>query len=254
MKTGSRPKAWPRLARFGGLVILLLLWQLVTSFRLVPYLILPPPLDVVADMRAHWDVYLDQTLATLQAVILSVLFASVISIVLGLLFSSTRRLQRKMSAVLSSCYAIPMVVLYPVLTAWLGLGLFAKVTYGSVFGAIPATLVFMAGIRSIGPNLIITGRCLGASAWQQILFIKVPASIPAMLSTVRVGGSLAIVGVIVAEMLASTSGLGLMLTNSQTRLDSPAVYGGIVSVMAVAVCFNVFMHHLENRVGRYYKN
>ena len=83
-------------------------------------------------------------------------------------------------------------------------------------------LATAAGIRTIDPNLLLAARSMGATLPQRITRVIIPASIPTVLAGLRLGGVLVIVGVVVAEMLTSTAGIGYLVTRYRTVLDSAA--------------------------------
>lgn len=149
----------------------------------------------------------------------------------------------------SSLYAVPLVVLYPVFTAWFGIGPEAKVAFASVYGFFPTMLATAAGIQTIDPNLILTARSMGATPAQRLFRVILPAAIPTVLAGLRLGGALVIIGVVVAEMLISSAGIGYLITSSRTVLNSPNVFAGVLLVLAIAMGFDLAMRALERRAA-----
>jgi len=149
--------------------------------------------------------------------------------------------------VFSSLYAVPIVVLYPVMTAWFGIGSESKIAFASVYGFFPTMLATAAGIRTIDPQLLLTARSLGATPAQQLLHVVLPAAIPTVLAGLRLGGALVIVGVVVAEMLIASAGIGYLVTFSRTVLDSPRVFAGVLLVLLMAIGFDMAMRWVERR-------
>ena len=78
-----------------------------------------------------------------------------------------------------------------------------------------------------------------------------PASLPTLVSALRLGSALVIVGVIVAEMLGAVEGLGFLITRNRTLLNSPGVYAGIILVLIITGGHEVLLRKLENRVTRF---
>jgi NitT/TauT family transport system permease protein/taurine transport system permease protein len=91
-------------------------------------------------------------------------------------------------------------------------------------------------------------RSVGASLPQRIAYVVIPASLPTVLTGVRLGGALVIVGVVVAEMLLSTAGVGYLITRYRTVLDSEHVFVAVLLVLAMAVSFDLVMRFVEDRV------
>ena len=88
----------------------------------------------------------------------------------------------------SSLYAVPLVILYPVFTVWLGIGSESKIAFASIYGFLPTMLATAAGIQTIDPQLLLAARSMGATLSQRLVRVIIPAAIPTVLSGLRVGG------------------------------------------------------------------
>ena len=139
------------------------------------------------------------------------------------------------------------MILYPVLTVWLGIGSESKIAFAAIYGFLPTMLSTAAGIQTIDPQLLLAARSMGASLSQRLLRVALPAAIPTVLSGLRIGGALVIVGVVVSEMLISSAGIGYLISRYRTILDSPHVFAGVLLVLAMAVAFNAAIRMLERR-------
>lgn len=158
-------------------------------------------------------------------------------------------MRRSLTPLLSSAYAIPLVVLYPLMAAWFGIGPSSQIAFAGLYGIIPATLATAAGIQSIDPQLALTARSMGATLFQRIVHVVLPAAIPSVLNGIRIGGALAIVGVVLAQMLVSTEGLGFVITTYRTMLDGAHVFAAILFVLAIALTFDWCVGLLERRTS-----
>lgn len=202
-------------------------------------------------MAAYRDypMYLQNLVVTLGEVAVALVIACGGGILLGALIGSVPPLRRSLTPLFSSLYAIPLVVLYPLMAAWFGIGSESKIAFASVYGMIPATLASAAGIQGIDPQLSLTAKSMGATLFQRIVHVIIPAAIPSILSGIRIGGALAIVGVVVAQMLVSTAGLGFIITTYRTLLDGPHVFAAILCVLAIALAFDWAVRLLERRTA-----
>ena len=109
----------------------------------------------------------------------------------------------------------------------------------------------LAGVSALNPSLGETARAFGATRLQQILYIALPASLPSVVAALRLGGALVIVGVIVAEMLGASEGLGYLVTRYRTLLNSPGVYAGIILVLAMTGLHEALLRRLDRSVATY---
>jgi NitT/TauT family transport system permease protein len=90
---------------------------------------------------------------------------------------------------------------------------------------------------------------MGATLSQRVTRVVIPAAIPTVLSGLRIGGALVIVGVVVSEMLISSAGIGYLISRYRTILDSPHVFAGVLLVLAMAVAFNALIKFVERRAA-----
>jgi NitT/TauT family transport system permease protein len=147
--------------------------------------------------------------------------------------------------------ALPFVIVYPVLTAWFGIGSESKIIFGVLLGVFPIALNTMIGVQAIEPGYSIMARSLGASRLQAMTQVLVPLSLPSVIAGLRLGTSLIIVGVILTEMLASTDGLGFLITYNRALFKTGHVVLGIILGLATSFAANAVLSLIENRYGRW---
>jgi NitT/TauT family transport system permease protein len=152
---------------------------------------------------------------------------------------------------LSGVIALPLVVLYPVLVAELGIGLSSKIAYGAAAGFFPVALATLIGIRAVDGRFIEMSRAMGASRAQIVWQVELRLAVPAIVSGLRVGTSLAIISVVQSEMLAATDGLGFWISYHRSLFNVGQVYLGILLVLVTAAVSNVALSSLERRLGQW---
>lgn len=247
LRTPSRIRA----AQVALAAAILSAWELLPRLGVVPKLFVPSLSEALGTLYADRAEYLSHLPATLLEILLSYLIACGGGVGLGMLIASSPRARRMALPVLRSAYAVPMVVLYPVMMVWFGLGIGSKVAFAVVFAFVPTLLVTVAGVAALSPHLLETARAFGASRLQRILHVQIPASLPTLVAALRLGGALVIVGVTVAEMLGAVEGIGFLITRHRTLLNSPGVYAGIILVLLITSGHEVLLRRLEMRVARF---
>jgi NitT/TauT family transport system permease protein/taurine transport system permease protein len=150
-----------------------------------------------------------------------------------------------MLPVFSSLYAVPIVILYPIFTAWFGIGSESKIAFAGIYGFFPVMLSTAAGIRTIDPQYLLAARSMGATLVQQITRVIIPASIPTVLTGLRLGGALTIIGVVVSEMLTASAGIGYLVTRYRTILESPHVFAAILMILVLSIMFDLLARAVE---------
>jgi NitT/TauT family transport system permease protein/taurine transport system permease protein len=226
-------------------------WEVLPRAGLIPRLFVPPLSEALGALVVDHREYLGSLPTTFGEILASYVIVCGGGILLGQLVGASVTARRMLLPVLRSIYAVPLVVLYPVMMVWFGLGSQSKIAFASIYAFIPTMLTVVAGVAALSPALGETARAFGASRAQQILYVSLPASLPSMVAALRLGGALVIVGVIVAQMLGAVEGLGVLITRYRTLLDSPGVYAGIVLVLLITGLHEVLLRRLEHRVTAY---
>lgn len=239
----------PKLVRRFILVLLVACWEGLPQFGLVPKLFLPPMTDAVAAFWGDAPEYAYHLWITLQEVAISMVFACGGGVAGGLIIGVSITSRHLLLPFASALFAIPLVVLYPLFTAWFGIGSESKIVFASVYGFLPTLLGTAAGVQTIDRHFVTVARSMGATRGQQILRVYVPAAIPTVLSSLRVGGALVIVGVVVAQMLASSAGIGFLISRYRTLLDSAHVFAAILLVLIVAIMYDLVVQVIERRTA-----
>jgi NitT/TauT family transport system permease protein len=230
-------------------VSLIALWELLPRTGLIAELFLP---SLSSTIIAGWNdaaEYGHALAVTLYEIAISMVFACGGGILAGAIVGSLPRPRVLIMPMISSIYAVPLVILYPVFTVWLGIGSESKIAFAALYGFLPTMLSTAAGIQTIDPQLVLAARSMGATLSQRFTRVIIPAAIPTVLSGLRVGGALVIVGVVVSEMLISSAGIGYLISRYRTILDSAHVFAGVLLVLAMAVAFNAAIKWIEGKAS-----
>jgi NitT/TauT family transport system permease protein len=241
----TRPS--PRTVRRLIGLLLLVAWEAVPRLGLLPELFVPPLSKTLTVLWLDRAIYGAALMVTLYEVAIAMLIACGAGILFGAVVGGVATLRHLMLPVFSSLYAVPIVILYPIFTAWFGIGSESKIAFAGVYGFFPVMLSTAAGIRTIDEQYLLAARSMGATLPQLIARVIIPASIPTVLAGLRLGGALTIIGVVVSEMLTSASGIGYLVTMNRTILDSPRVFAAIIVVLALSVMFDLIVRAIERR-------
>jgi NitT/TauT family transport system permease protein len=247
--TASPPRSGlsPRTVRVLIALAVAVLWEAMPRLGMVPSLFLPPLSETIVALFSNAPEYAQHVLLSLRAIGIAMLAACGLGIGFGLLIGSIAPLRRIVQPLTSGLYAVPIVILYPLFTAWFGIGPQSKIVFASIYGLLPCLLGTMAGIQTIDRQYLTVARSMRASRWQMITRVLMPAAMPTVLSSFRVGGALVIVGVVVAEMLTASEGIGYLISRYRTLLDSPHVFAGILLVVALVLLFGGLVRLVESR-------
>jgi NitT/TauT family transport system permease protein/taurine transport system permease protein len=225
------------------------LWEAVVRLDLVSQIILAAPSHIVLAAAQDGGVFLHAFATTSIEIGAAIVIAWTLGIVLGVVAGSSHTLAAATAPVLSSIFAIPLIILYPLLMAWLGIGPLSKVVFGVLSGFFPIALNTIDGVRAIERRYLVFARSIGATKLQTYARIIFPLALPAMISGLRVGTGLVVIGVIVTEMLASLGGIGYLISYHRTLFNTGHVYFGIMLALLISVAVNIGLTWLDRRIG-----
>ncbi|MDR5817140.1 MULTISPECIES: ABC transporter permease [unclassified Caballeronia] len=247
-----RPALSAAALRLVCIVLLLAFWELAPRLGWVPEVMLAPLSSTLVagfDNGPMFAMNLASTVAEMAAA-LAIVF--VVGGACGLLLGSVAALRDTLLPLASSLYAVPLVILYPLLTAWIGIGMESKIVFGAVYGFFPMLLATAAGVRTVDRQLLVAARSMGARRMQLVRHVMLPAAVPSVLSGMRLGSAMTAIGVVVAEMMAATSGIGFVITQNRTLFNTPNVYFGVLLVLVLAVALDQLVNFLQRIASRRY--
>ncbi len=236
-KTGKR-QDWTHVA-LAPLVLAVFvgLWALFVQATGYPPFILPGPgrvwtrlLAVIADgtLWHHATLTLSEVLAGL-ALGMSVAF------VLGYLLSRSRTVERIIAPYIVASQSIPIVAIAPLLVIWFGAGITSKIIVSALIVFFPILISCIAGLRSAEPDLHDLMRSLEATRWQTFIKLELPAAMPMIVSGLKVGATLSVIGAVVGEFVGADRGLGFLVKQGQGIYDTPLMFVAVLSLVVIAM-------------------
>jgi NitT/TauT family transport system permease protein len=150
--------------------------------------------------------------------------------------------------ILVAVYSMPKITLYPVILLIFGLGMSGKVAFGALHGILPVALLTMAAIRNIPLVYLKSARAMQLSPWQTIRTVLLPATIPELVSGLRIGLTVTLLGVLLSEMFASKKGLGFLIINAESLLQTREMLTVALVLFAFAAAANGLLLWIEHRL------
>ena len=169
-------------------------------------------------------------------------------VVLGLTLGFHRFSGEVAEPMLGALYSLPKIALYPIILQIFGLGLSAKVAFGALHGVIPVALFSMNAVRGINPTHLRTARVLRLSSIETVRTIVAPAIVPEIVTGLRVGFSLTLLGVLIGEMFASQRGLGFLLINAINLHDVKMITTLIFVLFLFATVTSAILLAIDRRL------
>lgn len=253
-------------------VVLIALWQWVTSNGWVNPQVLPSPLAVVkkwieyaspleaydpASMsRLAWifsGELIRDTLGSMYRVMVGFLIGAGLALPLGLAMGSSQRVYAWMNPLIQVLRPIPPIAYIPLSILWFGLGNPPAVFLISIGAFFPVLMNTIAGVRHVDGIYIRAARNLGASQTTMFLRVMLPAAVPYILSGVRIGIGTAFIVVIVSEMIAVNNGLGFRILEAREYFWSDKIIAGMFSIGFLGLAIDLAMNKLNNHLLRWHR-
>jgi len=185
---------------------------------------------------------------TLFEIGLAFLITICIGLPVGFLFGYFRLITQIYEPLLYFIYAFPSVALYPLIVVILGFGPPSKILFGFFLGLFPLILNTIAALRSVRPTYVLVSHSFGCTATQLLLKVILPASLPLIISGIRLALGFNIIGVIFGEIVASSMGLGFVITTATYKLDAPTEYAAIIISLSIAYVIVEAIRFIERLV------
>lgn len=230
----------------------LVTWELVVSWAKVPEAILPLPSAVWEQVSQHYALILKHTIPTT----LETLLAFGISIPLGVLLAAVMTwspmLNKAIYPNVILFQLIPKIALAPLFIVWLGIGLQSRVTFSIFISFFPILVATAAGLQSVPRDMLRLCRSVGASDWQVLANVRFPSALPYLFSGMKVAVTLAIIGIVVGEFIASQQGLGYLILFASSRLQTDLSLACILVLCVVGLTLYGLVVLSERLFNRWY--
>ncbi|MGN6781149.1 MAG: ABC transporter permease [Marmoricola sp.] len=229
-------------------------WQLFTSLGWVdaffygkPSLIWQSLVDLFTQGTEFGSIWGDIAV-TLREAVYGFLLGAVTGIVVGLLLGQNRFLAEVLSPYIKIVNAVPRIILGSIFLVAFGLGTFPKVLLAAVLVFFIVFFNAFQGVREVDPNLVSNVRVLGASPLQVARHVTIPSALTWIIASLHTAFGFAIIGALVAEVLGSQRGVGLIISQAQGRLDPNTVFACMAIMAVITLAAEFLLSVLEHRV------
>ena len=242
----SRGSSIRRLAgQLFALLVIFIAWEVSVWLFEISHDKLPPLSIVLSTMWFDRAALAAAVGITLLEAVLGLMAGTFTGVVSGIAFSRFRLLERMFLPYFVASQAIPIIALGAIIIMWFGNGIASKVIIALYLSFFPVAVNTLRGIRSVGEGEIGLLRSFGAGSWTILFKLQLPLALPSILTAVRLGASLALVGAIVGEWFGANQGLGVVLLMAMFDYRIPQLWAGILLTGLTGVSLYaaiVFLH------------
>jgi NitT/TauT family transport system permease protein len=239
-------------ALFG--LLTLALWQGAVVLAGVPTYQLPGPIAIIGAFLADPGGLLVSLVSTLTVTFAALLVAAVLGGAMAVAMSASRLAQAAIQPWAVALQVTPLPAIAPLVIIWVGQPFAALVVCATIVAFFPLFANTVAGLASSPPELNDLFRLYGANRWRTMRLLRLPAALPYFLSGLRISGGLALVGAVVAELVAGSggfaSGLAYRILEASFRLEMPRMFAALVLLALAGIVLNFGLGALAGAILR----
>jgi len=235
------------------LVVFLAAWQWGPGLFGIPSFIVPPLTMVADEFVRAWQInhLLFHTSVTAAEVLVGFLLGSLLGAFVGYLLGMSPTAEFALSPYILALQIAPKVAFAPLFILWMGFTVYPKILVAILIVFFPVMVNVLTAIRGVDPDLVNLARAFKATRAQIFWKIEFPSSMPPMFAGLRIGSTLAVVGVVVGELVGGNRGLGYLLTFGEGQANTPMVFVSIVMLTVVGGIAYLAVILIERRVLHY---
>lgn len=226
-----RNAALPLLSAAAGIV----LWEVVARSLDIPSYLLPAPTAVMEAMIARWPYLMYNLGYTALAALSGFFMALALGVFLGIAIAASHLVDRIVYPWLVISHAVPKVVIAPLLLVWIGFGLKSGIIFVVFFTFFTIVVNTVMGLKSADPDLLHLVRSMGANRFEVMWKIKLPNALPNIFTGIKIAATLAPVGAVIGEFVASNRGLGYVLIQAVGSMTTDLAFAAVFLVSAFGV-------------------
>lgn len=219
-------------------------------FEIRPFILPSPSASFAAGLK-YAPAIGQHAFQTLFTTLAGFAIAVVFGCVLGVLVGSSRTVYRATYPLLVGFNSIPKVALVPILVIWFGIGTAPAILLAFLISFFPIVVNVATGLATVEPEIEDVLRSLGAHKLDVLVKVGFPRSLPFFFASLKVAVTLAFVGSVISETVASNEGIGFLMMSASSRFDVPLVFAGLLVVGAMGIAMYEIFAAVERRFTRW---
>ncbi|WP_379162796.1 ABC transporter permease [Paenibacillus sp. sgz5001063] len=253
--SGARRTGKAAIAGLGLLLpgSILILWQVLGHYGMISDMLFPTPYTIAksfVSLASSGDLWSNLRISTGRA-LSGFILGGGLGLLFGILVGLFRSSEKLLDPSLQMIRMIPSLAVVPLFILWFGIGEESKVLLIAKGAFFPIYINTFMGIRGTDNKLFEVSKVLGFSRMKQVVRLVLPAAVPNIMLGVRLSLGLSWLGLVVAELIASTSGIGYMMSDARQFADTPVVFVGIIVFAAAGLLSDTIVRLIERRLLRW---
>jgi len=227
-------------------------WELFCRASRVSPVLLPPPSAVWSVLSENWGILFQQSVPTTLETITSFAVATLLGVALAVAITFSAWVREALYPNIVMFQLIPKIALAPLFIVWLGVGSRSCIVIAIFIAFFPVVISTATGLVSAKPEVIQLCRSLTASEWQMFRLARFPYAMPFVFAGMKVGVTMAMIGVIVGEFITAQAGLGYIIMFASSAGETATVLAAIVLLCGIGLALFSLVALGEIAVQRWY--
>jgi NitT/TauT family transport system permease protein len=237
---GSDPDGWWRIGRsvllpVGFAMLVTIAWELLCRATRISPLLLPPPSAVWTVLAENSEILFQHALPTMIETVVSFGLATLLGVALAIAITFSAWVREALYPNIVMFQLIPKIALAPLFIVWLGVGSRSCIVVAIFIAFFPVVVSTAAGLVSAKPEVLLLCRSLTASEWQMFRLARFPYAMPFVFAGMKVGVTMAMIGVIVGEFITAQAGLGYIIMFASSAGETATVLAAIVLLCGIGL-------------------
>lgn len=225
---------------------LFLVWEAVCRGFAVPEYVLPTPSASFAAIWQFRDAIWMHAVQTLYTTVAGFAIAVAFGVVLGALVGASKTIYDALNPLLIGFNSVPKVAVVPILVMWFGIGTVPAILTAFLISFFPIVVNVATGLATLEPELRDVLRSLGATRRDILVKVGFPRALPFFFASLKIAITLAFVGSVLSETVASNKGIGYLMMAASSKFNVPLVFAGLLVIAAMGIV----MYEVFNRIER----
>lgn len=234
MKSGGTNDVAPVVVTAGIVAV----WELAVVIFQIPGYVLPSPIQVAAALIQERGILASHGLVTVSEALTGIAISLVFAVILGVVMDCFPLARRGIYPILVATQTVPMIVMAPILIIYMGFGVGPKILTVVLMCFFPVAVSFCDGLAQVDEEYVNLVRSYGAGRWKAYRLVKIPASVPALISGLKVAATYSISGAVVGEWIGAQKGLGYYLLRVKNGYMLDKVFACVAVIVFLSLCMN----------------
>lgn len=219
-------------------LFVLLFWEICVHVFQIPMYLLPAPTSIAQALVENHEVLFSHAMVTLLEAVLGLLIALVLAVITAILMDLSKTFRNSIYPHLVVTQTVPVMVLAPLFSIWLGFGMAPKIMIVIFMCYFPITVSFADGLSQVSQKQINLLKSFQASTFQIYTMVKIPSAVNSLFSGLKVSATYCIGGAIVGEWISSAAGLGYYMLRVKNGYMLDKVFATVIVVIVLSLLMN----------------